>query len=69
MRKQSTFNQNKYIQEYQSEHYTRITILIKKEDDLLSRLKLYCRKHKTTISKIGYDAINEYLEKYDNDAE
>ena len=63
------FDKAKYDNEYIKEHYTRITILIKKDDNILSRLKLYCRKHKTTISKIGYDAINEYLEKYDNDAE
>ena len=63
------FNQYDYTQEYIKEHYSRIVVLIKKDDNILSRLKLYCRKHKTTISKIGYDAINEYLEKYDNDTE
>ena len=67
MREIKKFDQNKYIQEYKNEHYTRMTILVKKDDNIISRLKLYCRKYKTTISQVGYNAICEYLKKYDSD--
>lgn len=60
-----TFNQRKYINDYKKEHYSKLSVDLKKEDK--EKLAELCKKQGITIKEFILQAIKDQEEKQEEE--